>query len=91
MSYRVSFTKKARKQLKKLDPTVAKAIFHWIDKNLENCDNPRTHGKGLTSNRSSEWRYRFGKYRIIAQIIDDELIINVIKIGLRNSVYDEKR
>ena len=25
-----------------------------------NCDDPRIHGKGLTANRSGQWRYRIG-------------------------------
>lgn len=87
MKYTVSFTKDALKQLKKLDKATAALIIGWIRKNLDGCDNPRIHGKGLTANRSGQWRYRVGDYRIIAEIEDDKVVILVLNIGHRRDVY----
>ena len=81
MIYKVEFTKRALKDLKKLDRHTAALILGWIRKNLENCENPRSHGKGLTANRSGEWRYRVGDYRILAQIDDNKIIILLLNIG----------
>jgi len=53
----------------------------WIDNHLQDTDNPRQHGKGLTANRVGEWRYRVGNYRILANILDDEIIIEVFAVG----------
>ena len=50
MRYSVEFSKKARRELKKLDPNVALTITKWIRKNLEGCENPRRFGKSLTGN-----------------------------------------
>ena len=86
--YRVAFSKDALKQLKKLDKNVAALIVGWIRKNLENCSDPRNHGKGLTANRSGQWRYRVGDYRILANINDTEITILVISIGHRRDVYE---
>jgi len=86
--YHVEFTKSALKQLKKLDKPTAALITGWIRKNLEGCDNPRVHGKGLTSNHSGQWRYRVGDYRIIASINDETIVILVLNIGHRKDVYD---
>ena len=58
-------------------------------KKLEGCENPRLHGKGLTSNRLGEWRYRVGDYRLICEIKDEEIIILVLQIGYRRSIYDK--
>jgi len=44
---------------------------------------PRIHGKGLTANRSGEWRYRIGNYRALCIIEDDRLIIEVFSVGHR--------
>jgi len=88
--YHVEFTKTALKQLKKLDKPTAALIIGWIRKNLEGCDNPRTHGKGLTANRSGQWRYRIGDYRIIADINDEKIVILVLNIGHRNDIYEKK-
>mgnify|MGYP002799155242 CR=1 FL=1 len=76
MSWRVEYTKAALKQLKKMDRFDARLILSWIGKNLEGCDDPRIHGKGLTANRGGEWRYRVGDYRILCIIEDDKLVVN---------------
>ncbi len=88
MTYKVELTDKAKKALKKMDKNTAKFITSWLRKNLEGCTNPRARGKGLTANRSGEWRYRVGDYRIIADIQDDKIIILVLEIGHRREIYD---
>ncbi|MBR6504875.1 MAG: type II toxin-antitoxin system RelE/ParE family toxin [Clostridia bacterium] len=88
MKYNVVFTEGAKKQLKKLDKHIASLIIGWIERNLQYCDNPRIHGKGLTSNRSGQWRYRIGDYRLICEIQDENIIILVLEIGHRKSIYE---
>ena len=87
MKYKVLLTEKAKKALKKLDRPTAALIIGWIEKNLENCENPRQHGKGLTSNRYGQWRYRIGDYRLICEIKDKEIIILILEIGHRKDIY----
>ena len=87
MSYHVEFSKRALKDLKKLDKSTASLILGWIRKNLEGCADPRVHGKGLTANRSGEWRYRVGDYRLLAEIQDGKLVILMLTIGHRSEVY----
>lgn len=88
MTYKVEFTEKALKQLKKSDRHTAALILGWVRKNLENCENPRLHGKGLSANRSGERRYRVGDYRLIAKIDDNKITILVLSIGHRRDIYD---
>ena len=88
MNYRVVFSAQAKKALKKLDHHVSATIVTWIRRNLEGCDNPRLHGKGLTSNRSGQWRYRIGDYRLIADIQDDIVVILIVTVEHRRDVYD---
>lgn len=85
--YTLQYSDKATKQLKKLDKGTQKLILTWIANNLENCENPRIKGKGLTANLSGGWRYRVGDYRIICDIRDDELMILALSIGHRKSIY----
>lgn len=85
--YKVEYTPKAARQITKLDKIIRKLIFAWIDKNLQDCENPRIHGKGLTANRSGQWRYRIGDYRVISEIQDDKIIILVLEIGHRSKIY----
>ena len=63
-------------------------ILGWVRKNLEGCENPRQHGKGLTANRSGQWRYRIGDYRLIAEIHEDRIVILILHIGHRSEVYN---
>ncbi len=87
MSYTVVYTKQAEKALRKLDKQTQALIYGWIGKNLVGCENPRQHGKGLTANRSGQWRYRVGDYRILAEIQDDKILILVLNIGHRSEIY----
>ena len=89
MKYKVVLSEKARKALKKLDKQTSSLIIGWIEKNLEGCENPRIHGKGLTSNRSGQWRYRIGDYRLICEIQDKKIIIYVLEVGHRKRIYDD--
>lgn len=87
MAYRVEYSKAALKQLKKMDRFDARLITSWIGRNLEECEDPRAHGKGLTANQSGEWRYRVGDYRILCVIEDEVLVIEGFSIGHRSNVY----
>lgn len=87
MSYTVRTTARFDKEFRKLDRYTMRMIKAWIDKNLVGCENPRQHGKGLTANRSGQWRYRIGDYRLICEINDNELVILALTIGRRRDVY----
>jgi toxin-antitoxin system, toxin component, relE family len=75
MIYQLLTTDRFDKAFKKLDKQTQRIIKAWIDKNLDGCGNPRLHGKGLTANRSGQWRYRVGDYRILAEIRDNEIVL----------------
>lgn len=89
MSYRVETTARFDREFKKLDRYTQKMIRSWIEKNLESCVDPRQHGKGLTANRSGQWRYRIGDYRLICEIEDNKLVILALSIGHRRDVYQK--
>ena len=80
MGFRVVFSKEALKQLKKLDKQTALLITGWVRKNLEGTDDP-------TSNRAGQWRYRVGDYRLLAKILDREIVILILAVGHRSTIY----
>ena len=84
------FSKKADKQLAKMDVGVRRIIVAWLLKNIDGCDNPRIHGKGLTGNLSGVWRYRVGDYRILCEIREQELVVLALEIGHRREVYKQR-
>ncbi len=85
--YRIEYSKRAQKQIKKLDKQIQRLLFAWIDKHLEGTDNPRANGKGLTGNHANEWRYRIGDYRLICDIQDDKMVILTLEFGHRKDIY----
>lgn len=88
MTYNVEFTPRFEKEFKKLDKYTQKILKSWINKNLVDCSNPRIHGKGLTANRSGQWRYRIGDYRLICTIEDEKLVILALSVGHRRDIYN---
>lgn len=87
MIYQIVTTDKFDKSFKKLEKQTQKIIKAWIEKNLMECENPRLHGKWLTANKSVQWRYRVGNYRILAEIRDNELVLVLIEASHRSRIY----
>ena len=85
--YTIVTTKDFEKEFSKLDRSIQKLVKAWISKHLTECEDPRAFGKGLTSNRSGQWRYRIGDYRLLCEIRDSELVLVMISIGHRSVVY----
>jgi mRNA interferase RelE/StbE len=82
--YTVVITKKAQKQLNKLPNNAATAVLTDIGK-LET--NPRPPGYIKLKGREG-YRIRIGDYRVIYDIHDKELIVDVIALGNRREIYD---
>ena len=79
----VLYTDQALKQLKKLEKPVEERIL----KTLERIRiRPAHYVKKLVS--SPYFRLRVGDYRVILDIKNDEMIILVIEVGHRKSIYD---
>lgn len=88
MKYGVEISEFAEKELLKLDSSQRRQIMAWIKKNLVDCEDPRRTGHPLTGEFQGLWRYRVGRYRIIAEIIDSRLVIVVVEVGHRKNIYD---
>ena len=87
MTYQVETTTRFDREFRKLDKYTQRMLKAWISKHLIGCTDPRQHGKGLTANRSGQWRYRIGDYRLICEIQDDKLIILALSVRHRREVY----
>ena len=85
--YNVELSDRFKREFRKLDKYTQKIIRGWIDKNLVDGENPRAQRKGLTANRSGQWRYRIGDYRLICSIEDERLIILALSVGHRSEIY----
>ena len=81
--YKLLFKKSVAKDLRALPKPDVKKILQRIDALAEN---PRASGsKKLTG--QEYYRVRQGVYRIIYEIIDDQFIVQVIKVAHRSKSY----
>lgn len=76
--YKLVPTSRFIKQLKKLDKFTQKQITNYLSSHV--TDNPRQYGKTLMANRSGQWRYRIGNYRVIVSIEDDKVTATSLKM-----------
>ena len=81
--YSVTFKKSVAKDLRNIPNSDVKRILEKIETLAEN---PRAEG---TVKLSAQERYlvRQGVYRIVYEVRDAELIIQVVKVAHRSSVY----
>lgn len=84
MIYKIVPTPKFAKSFKKLDSFVRKQIKSYLNRVT---DNPRAKGKALVANRTGQWRYRIGAYRVIVNIQDNKLVILALEVGHRRDIY----
>ncbi len=82
--YTIVLTKQAQKTLDKFADHIAQPILNAIS-NLQ--ENPRPNGYRKLRGRDG-YRIRVGNYRIIYDIYDSELVIDVIAIGHRRDIYE---
>jgi mRNA interferase RelE/StbE len=55
---------------------------------VANLDNPRSIGEALAGSTWGDyWKYRVGDYRIIADIQDKKLLVQVVRLGNRREIY----
>lgn len=85
MSYRVEFTKWAEKAFSKLPKQVQKQLQADINQLAEL---PRPPGCLKMKGRQDLWRVRSGDYRVIYQIRDNVLVVVIVDIGHRSSIYN---
>ena len=88
MVWRIEVAERAARQIGKLDPPDAVRIRAFLRDRLAPLDDPREAGAPLRGfGPGSYWRYRVGDYRILCEVRDDELLVLVIEVGHRRSIY----
>ena len=88
MAWLVEFDPAAAKELRNLDPPVARRIVAFLRERLRVLDDPRSIGEALRGDALGEfWKYRLGDHRVIARIVDRRVLIVVVRIGHRREIY----
>jgi mRNA interferase RelE/StbE len=83
-AYRVVLTPAAERQLGKLSTQAREMLAAAL---LALGGNPRPPGSSKLSGSEDLWRIRVRQYRVIYQILDDQLMVVIVKIGDRKDVY----
>ncbi len=84
MAYSIFFDDKVQKDLRGIDKAWQKKIIDAIKTKL--AEDPYM-GRKLIGDLSDYRRLRVGDYRVIYEVIEEEVIIVVIKIAHRKEVY----
>ena len=83
--YELQYKKKAIKALAKINDPYYTAIIEAID---ELAENPRPHGYKKLTGRNG-YRIRVSTYRIIYDIFDTNLIIEIVNVASRGRIYED--
>lgn len=89
MAWTVEYDRRVLKDLKRLDRQAQQTILDFFDDRIAPADDPRVFGKPLTTSFAGLWRYRIGDYRAICRIEAQRLVVLVVRVGHRSTVYDD--
>ena len=88
MTWRIEFSRRAQKELSRLDRPIAQRVLRFLRDRVAPLDNPRGIGEALKGDKlGTLWKYRVGDYRLVASIQDEVLLVLVVRIGHRREVY----
>lgn len=84
MAYRIFYVASAAKALRKLDRQTTRRILEAIN---SLADDPRPPGCITLQGGDGELRIRIGDYRVVYDIVDDELVVLILRVGHRREIY----
>ncbi|MGD0829366.1 MAG: type II toxin-antitoxin system RelE/ParE family toxin [Terracidiphilus sp.] len=88
MAWRIEYSSEADKVISRLDRQIAQRIIKFMGSRVAKLEDPQSIGEALAgSSLGNYWRYRVGNYRIIVDIQDAKLCVQVVRLGNRREVY----
>ena len=78
------FSSRARKDIKKLSPEIAKRIIKKLDY-FVSAPNPLEFAESLINIEIGQYRFRVGDYRITFDVEGEKIVI--LKVGHRREIY----
>lgn len=89
MAWTIEYDEGALADLKKLDRQIQREILDYMDTRIAQAADPRAFGKPLRHSKFGLWRYRLRDYRIICQLRQAQLIVLVVAVGHRSTIYEK--
>ena len=87
MAWTIEWDDRARKELKRLDRQTQREILRYFRERIATDDDPRRFGKSLRHELQGLWRYRVGDYRMICHIENEQVVVLVLAVAHRSTVY----
>jgi mRNA interferase RelE/StbE len=82
LKYELTYTRRAEKDIKKLDAAVRKRVGKAL---LQYKSDPMKYAEKLTDPSLGTYRFRIGDYRVAFDIAGSELV--VLRVGHRREIY----
>lgn len=82
MNYNLVYTRRAEKDIRKLDPAVKRHVGAAI---LKLINSPLEYSERLTDTKIGQYRFRIGDYRVIFDIEGKDVV--VLRVGHRREIY----
>ena len=83
-TYKIEWKSSALKELKRIDRSMIPRIIDTVE---SLATNPRPSGMRKLQGADRSYRIRVGDYRVIYEIINDNRLIQIIRVRHRKDVY----
>ena len=85
--YRIEWRNSTKKDLKRISRKEISRIVKAVEALSKE---PRPTGSKKLSGSESTYRIRVGSYRVVYEIDDEVILIEVVKVGHRKNIYDDR-
>jgi len=82
MEYKLVYTRRAARDISKLQKSVKERVRKSLEKYAEE---PFSHARKMVDSTLGNYRFRIGEYRVLFDIEGDEIVI--LRVGHRSEVY----
>jgi len=87
LTWTVEWDDRARRELRRLDHKAQREILRFFRERIMTDEDPRRFGRSLRHELRGLWRYRVGPYRMACRIEDDHVVVVVLAVGHRSTIY----
>lgn len=87
MTYELAFEKRAKKEWDKLGHTVRAQFKKKLKERLADPHVPSARLSGYESEFFYKIKLRSAGYRLVYEVKDDEVLVVIVKVGRRDTIY----